>query len=163
MKNYWIVVMAAGALAISGAAQTGASAAANGAGATLENGTTLQVKLIKPIDAKKAKAGDEVAARLTQDVKSGGHIVLHKGTKILGHVTEAQAKTKDNAESRLGVVFDHAQLRDGSQITFSAVVQALAAASGANAQGSVISSTTRNVKLDSGTQMVLQVHGSPQR
>jgi len=36
----------------------------------------------------------------------------------------------------------------------------LSSASAAGAQGSVISSTTQNVKLDSGTQMVLQVSGA---
>jgi hypothetical protein len=37
---------------------------------------------------------------------------------------------------------------------------ALNTAAAGSAQGSVISSTSRNVKLDSGTQMVLQVTGS---
>ena len=37
---------------------------------------------------------------------------------------------------------------------------ALNAAAAGNAQGSVISSADRNVKLDSGTQMVLQITGS---
>jgi hypothetical protein len=36
----------------------------------------------------------------------------------------------------------------------------LTSAAAGSAQGSVISSASRNIKLDSGTQMVLQVTGS---
>lgn len=233
---------------------TGAAASSsnNGNNAALASGTMMQAQLSKSLDAKKAKVGDQVEAKATEDVKSNGRVVIHKGSKLVGHVTQAQAKTKENQESRLGIVFDHAVLKDGSQVTLNAAVQALAAApaaattamgnsdlgmtgggpsgaqpapmgggarsgstsvlgsavgtvnqtagtvtssttgaagaavngvgglgaggtlnsatqgvvglkglslnSGAsgNAQGSVISSTTQNVKLDSGTQMVLQ-------
>jgi hypothetical protein len=166
----------------------------------------------------------------------------------MGHVTEAQAKTKENAESRLGIVFDKALLKGGQEVAFHGVIQALAppidaispsiagdpgslssapamggqpfgaghsmggpsaspapavnstvgnpgavtnasgavngpgvAANGAltvgargavgmqgvalspaagGAQGSVISSANHNIKLDGGTQLVLQVAGS---
>jgi hypothetical protein len=37
---------------------------------------------------------------------------------------------------------------------------ALNTATAGSAQGSVVSSATKNVKLDSGTQMILQVAGS---
>jgi hypothetical protein len=51
---------------------------------------------------------------------------MHKGTKLVGHVTEAQAKSKENAESKLGVVFDKAILKGGQEMTFSGMIQALA-------------------------------------
>lgn len=96
--------------------------------ASLSSGTTLQAELTKSLDSKKAKPGEEVSARATQDVKSNGQVVVRKGSKLVGHVTEAQARSKENAESKLGIVFDHAVLKDGSQVNFNAVVQALAAA-----------------------------------
>ena len=241
-----------------------AGAASGGAGdisAALTSGTALQAELTKPVDSKKAKSGDEVSAKLTQDVKSNGKVVLHKGSKLVGHVTEAQARSKENAESKLGIVFDKAVLKGGEEVSFNSVIQAVAppvqatssvagdessslgggmgsggmgrtspgggplggavggvtstaggavggvsntagnvagsttgavggaanstvgaaangtlnatsrgvigmqgmalnTAAAGNAQGSVISSTTQNVKLDSGTRMVLQVAGS---
>ena len=94
--------------------------------AALASGTTLQAALTKPVDAKKARPGDQVTAKLTQDVKSNGHVVLHKGSKLLGHVTEAQARGKGQAESKLGIVFDKAQLKGGEEASINAVVQALA-------------------------------------
>jgi len=86
----------------------------------------LQAELSKSIDAKKAKSGDEVTARLTQDVKTDGKVVLHKGSKLMGHITEAQEKNKQNAESRLGMVFDKAVLKGGEEVAFNGVIQALA-------------------------------------
>ena len=52
--------------------------------------------------------------------------MVHKGSKLIGHVTEAQAKTKDNAESKLGIVFDKAVLKGGQEVAFNGTVQALA-------------------------------------
>jgi hypothetical protein len=114
-----------GSSAAAGGSHSSSAAAGDGS-AMLSSGTTLQAELTKSLDAKKAKAGDEVTAKLTQDVKSNGHVVLHRGSKVVGHVTEAQAKSKENAESKLGIVFDKAYLKGGQEVAFNGVVQALA-------------------------------------
>lgn len=87
--------------------------------------SNLQAELTKPIDAGKAKPGDEVTAKLTQDFKSDGKVVFHKGSKLVGHVTEAQAHSKNNAESRLGIVFNKVQLKGGEEVSINAMVQAV--------------------------------------
>src|SRR5258708_8358685 len=110
----------------SAAASGDSAAGVNGASGALSSGTTLQAELTKPVDAKKAKSGDEVTAKLTQDVKADGKVVMHKGTKLVGHVTEAQAKSKENAESKVAVVFDKSVLKGGQEMSFSGVIQALA-------------------------------------
>jgi|SwirhisoilCB2_FD_contig_51_426564_length_1013_multi_2_in_0_out_0_1 hypothetical protein len=97
-----------------------------GGSAALSGGSTLQAELTKSVDAKKAKAGDEVTAKLTQDVKADGKVVLHKGTKLVGHVTEAQAHTKEQAQSKLGIVFDKAVPKGGGDVAFNGVIQAIA-------------------------------------
>jgi hypothetical protein len=102
------------------------SPAANSGSAALSSGTTLQAELSKGLDCKKAKPGDEVSAKLTQDVKEDGKVVLHKGSHLVGHVTEAQARSKDNAESKLGIVFDKAVLKGGQELAFNGAIQALA-------------------------------------
>ena len=109
---------------------TGSGVAGNegphGASGALSSGTTLQAEPTKSLDAKKAKSGDEVTAKLTQDVKADGKVVMHKGSKLVGHVTEAQAKSKENADSKLGIVFDKAVLKGGEEVAFSGVIQARA-------------------------------------
>jgi hypothetical protein len=130
----------------SAAAGSNSAAGVNGASGALSSGTTLQAELTKSIDAKKAKQGDEVTAKLTQDVKGSGQVVLHKGTKLVGHVTEAQAKTKDNSESKLGIAFDKAVLKGGQEMAFNGVIQALAAP----VQGSLSAAADDGGSLGSG-------------
>jgi len=103
-----------------------AQAGAGEPSAGLSGRTALQVELTKGIDAKKAKPGDPVEAKLTQDVKSGGNVVLHRGAKLVGHVSEARARNKENPESRLGIVFDKASGKHGEEFAFRAVVMAIA-------------------------------------
>jgi hypothetical protein len=130
----------------SAAGGSNSAAGVNGPSGALSSGTTLQAELTKSIDAKKAKPGDEVTAKLTQDVKADGKVVLHKGSKLVGHVTEAQAKTKENSESKLGVVFDKAVLKGGQEMAFNGAIQALAAP----AQGSLSATTDDAGSLGSG-------------
>ena len=117
--------------AASGASSNSASASASkhGASANLASGTTMQAVLTRPVDVKKNKVGDTVTAKTTQDVKSEGQVVIPKGSQLIGHVTQAQARAKGESESSLGVVFDHAILRkSGQQVPVHAVIQALASA-----------------------------------
>ena len=88
----------------------------------------MNAALAGSLDVKKNKPGDRIEARTTQDVKQDGKVVLRKGTHLVGHVTEVQARAKDQAQSQLGVAFDHAELRDGQQVPLNASIQALAAA-----------------------------------
>ena len=77
-------------------------------------GSVIPVQLAKTIDAKKAKPGDEVVAKVTMDLKtSSGEVVVPKDTKVVGHVTAAQARNKEQKESQVGIAFDHAVLKDG--------------------------------------------------
>jgi hypothetical protein len=72
------------------------------------------VQLTKTIDAKKAKPGDPVMAKVTMDLKTNsGEVIVPKDTKVTGHVTEAQARTKEQKESHMSIAFDHATLKTG--------------------------------------------------
>ena len=106
--------------------QAGAQAGQNSA--SLSNGTAVNATLSQPVDAKKNKPGDPVAARTTEAAKSDGKVIIPKGSKLVGHVTEAKARTKGESESALGIVFDKAILKNGQEIPLNVTVQALAAA-----------------------------------
>jgi hypothetical protein len=103
-----------------------AASAAGIAGAQVAQGTTIQAVLAKPVDSRKSKVGDEVVARATQDVKSNGQVIISKGTRLLGHVTEAKARTKGESASALGIAFDTAVLKDGRGLSLPLSIQALA-------------------------------------
>ncbi len=89
-------------------------------------GSVIPVTLTKTIDAKKAKTGDDVVAKVTQDMKSNnGEVILAKDTKVMGHVTEAQPRNKEQKESQVGITFDHAVMQDGSQMQVPMSIQAI--------------------------------------
>lgn len=126
MNKFWIAAAATCLFAAGAVAQTPAAGSAAGPQSGLSNGTTLQAELTKSVDVKKAKAGDEITAKATQDVKADGKVVVNKGSKLVGHITETQAKGKDS-ESKLGVVFDKAVLKNGQEVAFNGVIVSFAA------------------------------------
>jgi hypothetical protein len=111
-----------------GSASTSAYAKGGQTSADISGGTKIEATLASSLDAKKNKPGDQVEARTTQDVKQDGKVVLKKGTRLVGHVTEAQARSKEQAQSQLGIVFEHALVNNGQEIPLHLTVQALAAA-----------------------------------
>jgi len=95
-------------------AQSTAAAGPAAQGAKIAPGSVIPVELTTTVDAKKAKTGDEVVARVTQDMKTNsGEVLVAKDTKIMGHVTAAQPRTKEQKESELGIAFDHAMTKTG--------------------------------------------------
>jgi hypothetical protein len=98
-------------------------AAASG---SLTAGSQIHATLTKPVDAKKSRAGEEFIAKTTSDIKSNGAVIVPRGSKIIGHVTEAKAGAKGEADSTLGLAFDRAVLKNGQEIPFSATIRAIA-------------------------------------
>src|SRR5215472_1262930 len=103
-------------------------------------GSVIPVQLSKTVDAKKAKTGDEVVATVTMDMKTNsGDVLVPKDTKVIGHVTEAQARNKDQKQSELGIAFDRAEIKgEQTQLPMSiqAVIAPPSASHNANAGGS---------------------------
>ena len=91
-------------------------------------GSVIPVQLTKTVDAKKAKPGDEIDAKVTQDMKSTtGQILVAKDTKVVGHITEAQAHSKEQKESQLAIAFDHAVMKNGEDMKLPMSIQAIIA------------------------------------
>lgn len=109
------------------------SAQAGHHSASLSDGTAMNAALSEPVDAKKNKPGDQVTAKTTEATKSDGKVVIPKGSKLVGHVTECKQRSKEEKESALGIVFDKAILKNGEEIPLNATVRALAAAQSAAA------------------------------
>jgi hypothetical protein len=97
--------------------------------ASLTSGTVINAKLDSNVDSKKAKAGTQITADTTEAVKSNdGRAVLPKGTKLIGHVTEATSKDAGGNQSTLAIQFDKAKLKNGQEMSLTGVqIQALAA------------------------------------
>src|SRR5467141_125019 len=83
-------------------AASAASAQNEQANASLASGTAFNAALSSPIDSKKCKPGDPVNAKTTEAAKSEGKTVIPKGSKLVGHVTQASARAKGDPEERAG-------------------------------------------------------------
>ena len=117
-------------------ASTSASAQNGQANGSLATGSAFNAALSSPIDSRKCKPGDAVTAHTTEPAKSEGRTVIPKGSKLVGHVTQASARAKGESESSLGIVFDKAILKNGQEIPLNVAIQALASAqSSASAAG----------------------------
>src|SRR4029077_2389381 len=89
-------------------------------------GTIIPAELSKSVDAKKAKVGDKIEAKVPADLLSHGKIVIPKNAKIIGHVTEAKAHSKESPYSMVGITFDRISMKDGHDVPIQAAVQAIA-------------------------------------
>src|SRR2546427_1252993 len=108
------------------AASPGLSAPPAAPANQLPAGTIIPAELAKSIDAKKTKSGDQVIAKTTIDLRSkDGSTVIPKGAKILGHVTDAKARGKDESGSMVAIAFDKVELKGGRDLQFNGGIQAI--------------------------------------
>lgn len=75
----------------------------------LASNTALAAQLENSLDVRHAKVGDRVVLKTTQAVKQNGEVIVPKGAKLIGRVTEVQERTKANGVSRIGVAFERLQ------------------------------------------------------
>lgn len=87
-------------------------------------GAQLRVELDKSIDAKKAKSGDPVVAKMMDEIMAGDKVVAPRGAKVMGHLVEATSHQGDTP-STLGIAFDKMILPDGKEIPLDATIQAI--------------------------------------
>jgi hypothetical protein len=91
-------------------------------------GSVIPARLTKSVNAKKAKKGDEVVATVTQDLRNNaGTIIVPKDTKIVGHITESQASSKQQKESEVAIAFDRAVPKNGEPMQMPMSIQAIIA------------------------------------
>jgi hypothetical protein len=85
------------------------SASKQGQQLNLQSGTQLAAQLENTLDARHAKPGDRVVLKTTQAVRQNGEVVVPKGSRLIGHVTDVQQRTKSDNESVIGIAFDRLQ------------------------------------------------------
>lgn len=110
---------------VEGQSQSAVNAQAGSENALAPN-TALVATLSKTVEAKKAKEGDQVTAKVAQDVISQGNVVIPRGARLIGHITTVKPAAKGDNQSQLGIGWDHAELKNGSQVPLHAIVVALA-------------------------------------
>lgn len=143
------------------AAAGSAQANAGDASAGFSANTTIDAELTKSVDARKAKPGDEVTAKVRNDVRQDGKVILHRGTRLVGHVTQAQARANGQASSQLGIIFDRAELKGGQSMDLHAAIQALAPEARSDDSGPAPSPSIGSESSGAGMGSAPTLGGSP--
>ena len=81
--------------------------------------------LVKPLDSKKLKDGDQVTCQTAGPLRTRT-LLIPTGSKVIGHVTQATARGKGDSDSTLGFVFDKIQLSTGKEIAMKGTLQSVA-------------------------------------
>ncbi len=89
------------------------------------------------LDSKTAKAGDEVVLKTTQKFKTAEGVVVPKGSRLVGHVTDVQAHSKQQAESHMGLEFDRVELRGGQSMAIHSMIESVSPSASAVAGASM--------------------------
>ena len=91
-------------------------------------GTMILAQLAKSLNVRKLKVGAEVQGYIIQDLLYKGKIIVPRDSKVVGHVTEAVASSKEQPHSRLGLLFDKIVLKNKKELRFQypALITALA-------------------------------------
>lgn len=72
----------------------------------IASGTEIAGELQNSLNVEKAKVGDQVVLKTKKAIKQNGEVVIEKGSKLIGRVTEVKERMKGEAASRIGVLFD---------------------------------------------------------
>jgi hypothetical protein len=83
--------------------------------ATASKPQVLQVQLFSSLNSAKLKEGDLVLAVTPTNLEGRVVNTIPPKSRMVGHITEAKARSKGDAQSRLGIVFDKIKLEDGRE------------------------------------------------
>src|SRR5258708_33896049 len=129
MKSFLIAFAVAALCATGAAAQSVPPSENTSSEASLAGCPEINRTSKSSSDSKKAKPGQEITAHTVEAVKStDGRTILPNGTKLIGHVTKASARSNGQGESILAIQFDKAMLKGGQEVPLNnVVIQAIAA------------------------------------
>lgn len=77
------------------------------------------------LDTESAKVGDRVTLKTFDKVQTPDGTVIPKGTRLLGRITEVQAHNNDRAVAQMGIVIDHAELKNGETLPIHTLIRGL--------------------------------------
>ena len=89
------------------------------------------------LDSKSAKQGDSVVIKTKESLQFPGGATIPKGSKLVGHVTNVQARSEGKENSEIAIQFDKAELKGGQALAIESVIQSVTPAAGSGTDNSV--------------------------
>ena len=97
----------------------------------LQEGTPIKAALMKDISGKEVSVGQSIDFELSDNIIINDRVVIPKGAKIIGTVTEAQASKALGKKGKLAFSIDYLYLTDGKVIKLRSQVEKNLQGSGA--------------------------------
>src|SRR5579859_4985193 len=82
-------------------------------------------ELVSKLDSKSAKQGDSVVLKTSENAKTPDGTEIPKGSKLVGHVTNVQARGEGKENSQIAIQFDRAELKGGQTMPIESVIQSI--------------------------------------
>jgi hypothetical protein len=105
---------------------------------TLQEGTIIKAALTNDISGKEVSVGQKIDFELSENILINDKVVIPKGAKITGSVTEAQRSKALGKKGKLAFSIDYLYLADGKVIKLRSQVEKNLNGSGAAVAGGAI-------------------------
>jgi hypothetical protein len=93
--------------------------------------SAVTCELDSKLDSKSARVGDPVVLKTMDKVVTSDGIVIPRGSRVVGHVTEVQAYDPVRGPARIAIAFDHAELKNGRSIAIYTLIGGVVPSGGA--------------------------------
>lgn len=116
------------------AEQSGSNARLSPAAAQLK---PVAGELVDKLDSKSAKQGDSVVIKTEENLQISEGTEIPRGSKLIGHVTNVQARGEGHENSQIAIQFDRAEIKGGQSLAIESVIQSVAPATGSEGMSGV--------------------------
>jgi hypothetical protein len=97
---------------------------------------SFPVMLVKGVDSKKTKEGDVVVCQTVAALHSPSGLLIPSGSKVIGHITQATARSKGSPDSTLAMTFDKIEIAKGKELPMKGTLQAVGPSMGDDSMNS---------------------------
>jgi len=105
--------------------RNGTEANASGSAADAAEMRPVNGELEGKLDSKNARVGEPVVLKTTEKTKTADGMVIPKGSRLMGHVTEVQAHEKGHEQSSMGLQFDRVELKNGQSYAIHSMIESV--------------------------------------
>ena len=105
------------------------------------------------LDSKTAKPGDRVVLKTIEKVQTSDGTIIPKGSRMIGHVTQVQAYSKEHGAALLGIAFDDVEMKNGQNIAMYMLIRGVSPIPSPTAMNSMGSGGMMDATMQGGTPM----------
>lgn len=86
----------------------------------LHDGTPVRIRLSRTLSSEQVKTGDQIDFDVLDDISVGNRVVISRGAKAIGAITDAEHKRRMGRGGKLNFVLDYLRLTDGTKVSLRA-------------------------------------------